>query len=165
VRDDSLAIVDGKLSLRRLGERDAQESGGPSKANPVEGCIIKICHWRRLEVLAEPMSNVERVLVLDDKRFNERKGEKRLVREQGRDEANQPHIIREAKRPIGDGTPCGGCAGAAFYVPTRQRLHRALKRAHRASVSGRRRLIRTHGWSDRHQLVVKLKLGADSSRQ
>lgn len=62
-------------------------------------------------------------MILDNKRIDERgKGEKRLVREQGRDEANEPHIIREAKRRIGDGTPCVGCAGAAFYVPTRKRV-------------------------------------------
>lgn len=75
-----------------------------------------------MEVLAEPISNVEGGWVLDNKGFNESgEGEERLVREQGRDEANEPHV-REARCLMGDGTTWGERVGAAFYASTWQRL-------------------------------------------
>jgi hypothetical protein len=63
---------------------------------------------------------------LDNKRFDEcSEGEERLVRKQGKDEANEPHI-REAIRLMSDGTPCGGEGGGgvvpALYMPTWQPL-------------------------------------------
>jgi len=58
---------------------------------------------RRTIAIAESISNVERGLFLDNKRVDWcSEGEKCLVREQGRDKANKPHV-GETKRLIGDG--------------------------------------------------------------
>ena len=86
-------IVDSKVSLRRLGERDAQEMGRPSYADPSEGCIIKMCFRRRIAFIAEAISNLECGLFSDNKRFDECSSSKeRLDREQGMDKVKKPHV-------------------------------------------------------------------------
>lgn len=48
----------GKVSLRRLGIRDAQEPSRATYADPSEGCIIKMCFWRGTTDVAEPSAHV-----------------------------------------------------------------------------------------------------------
>ena len=116
---DPLVIADGKLSLRRLGERDAQEPGGPSLADPTEGRAIKIYFGRRTIAIAETISNVERGLFLDNKKVGRcSEGEKCLVREQGRDKANKPHV-GETNRLIGDGISLGMRGGGLICADRR----------------------------------------------
>lgn len=86
-------IVGNKVSLRRLGKRDAQEMGRPTNADPTEGCIIKTCFRRRIAFIAEAISNLERGLFLDNKGLDECSScEERLVCKQGKDEVRKPHV-------------------------------------------------------------------------
>jgi len=130
-------IVDCKVSLRRLGERDTQEMGRPSYVDPTEGCIIKMCCRRGMACIAGAISNLERGLFLDNKGFDgcSSCGE-RLVREQGKDKVEKSHV---------GGTKCLMYDGNTWRMRGRSFIcaiwgcYRALSWARRASASRSRR--------------------------
>jgi hypothetical protein len=75
--------MEGKLGLRRLGIRDAQEPSRATYADPSEGCIIKMCFWRIATDVAEPTAHIGCSLLLYYEGFKCRsEGEERLVGEQ-----------------------------------------------------------------------------------
>jgi hypothetical protein len=80
---DTLVIrMEGKLGLRRLGKRNAQEPSRATYANPGEGCIIKMCFWRGTTDVAEPNAHIGCNLLLYYEGFERRgEGEERLVGE------------------------------------------------------------------------------------
>jgi len=86
--DAPVIRMEGKLSLRRLGKRDAQEPSRATYADPSEGCIIKMCFWKGTTDIAEPTAHVGCNLLLYYEGFKRRsEGEERLVGEQDNERA------------------------------------------------------------------------------
>jgi hypothetical protein len=78
----------GKLSLRRLGKRDAQEPSRATYADPSEGCIIEMCFRRGTTDLAESNAHIGCNLLLYYEGFKRRsEGEERLAGEQDNERA------------------------------------------------------------------------------
>jgi hypothetical protein len=86
---DALVIrMEGKLGLRRLGIRYAQEPSRATYADPSEGCIIKMCFWRGTTDVAEHTAHIRCNLLLYYEGFERRsEGEERLVGEQDNERA------------------------------------------------------------------------------
>jgi hypothetical protein len=86
--DAPVIRMEGKLGLRRLGIRDAQEPSRATYADPSEGCIIKMCFRRGTTDVAEPSDRIGCNLLLYNEGFKRRsEGEERLVGEQDNERA------------------------------------------------------------------------------
>jgi hypothetical protein len=97
--DALLKKMEGKLGLRRLGIRDAQEPSRATYADPSEGCIIKMCFWRGTTDVAEPTGHIVCNLLLYYEGIKRRgEGEERLVGEQNNERAKYTHFL-EAEAP------------------------------------------------------------------
>src|ERR1700755_1110373 len=81
--------MEGKLSLRRLGIRDAQEPSRATYADPSEGCIIKVCFWKGTTDVAErTTAHIGCNLLLYREGLKCRgEGEERLIGEQDNERA------------------------------------------------------------------------------
>jgi hypothetical protein len=80
--------LEGKLGLRWLGKRDAQEPSRTTYTDPNEGCIIKMCFWMGTTDGAEPTALIKCSLLLYYEGFKRRsEGEECLVGKQDNERA------------------------------------------------------------------------------
>ena len=89
--DALMKRMEGKLGLRGLGKRDAQEPSRAAYADPSEGCIIKMGFWRGTTDVAKPTAhigcNLLRLLLYYEGSKRRSEGEELVVGEQDNERA------------------------------------------------------------------------------